>query len=55
MSERHGQILPAVARLSTVAVVGLPDQVPQGRGEPPAGAPPIPAIEPDGPSLFTAL
>jgi uncharacterized protein (TIGR03435 family) len=49
------KLLPAVARLSTVAVVGLTDQIPQGRGEPPTGAPPIPAIDPNGPSLFTAL
>src|SRR5215467_8844551 len=32
-----------------------PDQMPQGRGEPPPGAPPLPAIDPNGPSLFTAL
>jgi uncharacterized protein (TIGR03435 family) len=32
-----------------------PDQVPQGRGDPPPGAPPLPAIDPNGPSLFTAL
>ncbi len=32
-----------------------PDQMPQGRGDPPPGAPPLPAIDPNGPSLFTAL
>ena len=32
-----------------------PDQMPQGRGDAPPGAPPIPAIDPNGPSLFTAL
>jgi uncharacterized protein (TIGR03435 family) len=32
-----------------------PDQMPQGRGDPPPGAPPMPAIDPNGPSLFTAL
>jgi len=31
------------------------DQMPQGRGDPPPGAPPPPAIDPNGPSLFTAL
>jgi uncharacterized protein (TIGR03435 family) len=29
--------------------------MPQGRGDPPPGAPPLPAIDPNGPSLFTAL
>jgi len=32
-----------------------PDQMPQGRGDPPPGAPPPPTIDPNGPSLFTAL
>jgi len=32
-----------------------PDQMPQGRGDPPPGAPPFPAVDPNGPSLFTAL
>jgi bla regulator protein blaR1 len=32
-----------------------PDQVPQGRGEPPPGAPALPAIDPNGPSIFTAV
>jgi len=32
-----------------------PDQMPQGRGDPPPGAPPLPAIDPNGPSLFTAV
>jgi uncharacterized protein (TIGR03435 family) len=32
-----------------------PDQMPQGRGDPPPGAPPLPAIDPNGPSIFTAL
>lgn len=31
-----------------------PDQMPQG-GPPPAGAPPLPPIDPNGPSIFTAL
>jgi uncharacterized protein (TIGR03435 family) len=30
-----------------------PDQMPQGA--PPPGAPPLPAADPNGPSLFTAL
>ena len=30
-----------------------PDQIPQG--PPPPGAPPLPAIDPNGPSIFTAL
>jgi uncharacterized protein (TIGR03435 family) len=32
-----------------------PDQMPQGRGELPPGAPPMPAIDPNGPSIFTAV
>jgi uncharacterized protein (TIGR03435 family) len=32
-----------------------PDQMPQGRGDPPPGAPPLPAIDPNGPSIFTAV
>jgi uncharacterized protein (TIGR03435 family) len=32
-----------------------PDQVPKGRGDTPPGAPPLPPIDPNGPSLFTAL
>jgi uncharacterized protein (TIGR03435 family) len=32
-----------------------PDQLPQGRGDPPPGAPPFPAIDPNGPSLAAAL
>src|SRR5215467_10492909 len=32
-----------------------PDQMPQARGDAPPGAPPLPAIDPNGPSLFTAL
>lgn len=32
-----------------------PDQLPQGRGVPPPGAPAPPPIDPDGPSIFTAL
>jgi bla regulator protein BlaR1 len=31
-----------------------PDQLTQGRGEPPLGAPPL-AIDPNGPSIFTAV
>jgi hypothetical protein len=32
------------------------DQMPQGlRGDPPPGAPPLPAIDPNGPSIFTAV
>jgi len=32
-----------------------PDQMPQGRGDPPPGAPAPPPIDPNGPSLFTAI
>ena len=32
-----------------------PDQLPQGRGDPPPGAPPLPPIDLNGPSLFTAV
>jgi uncharacterized protein (TIGR03435 family) len=32
-----------------------PDQIPQGRGDAPPGAPALPPIDPNGPSLFTAL
>jgi uncharacterized protein (TIGR03435 family) len=32
-----------------------PDQLPQGRGDPPPGAPPLPAIDPNGPSISTAV
>src|ERR1700733_9370578 len=33
-----------------------PDQMPQGlRGDPPPGAPPLPVIDPNGPSIFTAV
>jgi uncharacterized protein (TIGR03435 family) len=32
-----------------------PDQMPQGRGDPPPGSPPLPPIDPNGPSIFTAL
>jgi bla regulator protein blaR1 len=32
-----------------------PDQMPQGRGDPPPGAPALPPIDPNGPSLFTAV
>jgi uncharacterized protein (TIGR03435 family) len=32
-----------------------PDQIPQGRGETPPGAPPLPPIDPNGPSIFTAV
>jgi uncharacterized protein (TIGR03435 family) len=32
-----------------------PDQMPQGREERPPGAPPLPAIDPNGPSIFTAV
>jgi uncharacterized protein (TIGR03435 family) len=32
-----------------------PEQFPQGRGDPPPGAPALPPIDPNGPSLFTAL
>jgi uncharacterized protein (TIGR03435 family) len=31
------------------------EQIPQGRGDPPPGASPLPPIDPNGPSLFTAL
>lgn len=34
-------------------LVYTPDQIPQG--PPPPGAPPLPAVDPNGPSLFTAL
>jgi len=32
-----------------------PEQIPQGRGDAPPGAPALPPIDPNGPSLFTAL
>jgi uncharacterized protein (TIGR03435 family) len=32
-----------------------PDQMPQGREDRPPGAPPLPAIDPNGPSIFTAV
>ena len=33
-----------------------PDQIPQGQlGTPPPGAPPFPPIDPNGPSIFTAI
>ncbi len=32
-----------------------PEQLPQGRGDPPPGAPPLPPIDPNGPSIFTAV
>jgi uncharacterized protein (TIGR03435 family) len=32
-----------------------PDQMPQGRGDAPPGAPALPAIDPNGPSIFTAV
>ena len=32
-----------------------PDQIPQARGDAPPGAPALPPIDPNGPSLFTAL
>ena len=33
-----------------------PDQIPQGlAGPPPPGAPPLPPIDPNGPSIFTAV
>jgi uncharacterized protein (TIGR03435 family) len=33
-----------------------PDQIPQGQlGPPPPGAPPLPPIDPNGPSIFTAV
>ena len=32
-----------------------PEQLPGGRGDPPPGAPPLPPIDPNGPSLTTAL
>jgi uncharacterized protein (TIGR03435 family) len=32
-----------------------PDQMPQGRGDPPPGAPALPSIDPNGPSIFTAV
>ena len=33
-----------------------PDQIPQGQlGTPPPGAPPLPPIDPNGPSIFTAV
>ena len=32
-----------------------PDQMPQGRGDPPPGLPPLPAVDPNGPSIFTAV
>jgi uncharacterized protein (TIGR03435 family) len=41
--------------LFDVDLTWTPDQMPQGRGDPPPGAPPLPAIDPNGPSLFTAI
>jgi len=38
-----------------VNMTWTPDQLPQGRGDPPPGAPPLPAIDPNGPSIFTAV
>jgi uncharacterized protein (TIGR03435 family) len=32
-----------------------PEQIPQARGDAPPGAPALPPIDPNGPSLFTAL
>jgi uncharacterized protein (TIGR03435 family) len=32
-----------------------PEQLPQGRGDSPPGAPALPPIDPNGPSLFSAL
>ncbi|MEO8258616.1 MAG: TIGR03435 family protein [Acidobacteriota bacterium] len=32
-----------------------PEQLPQGRGDPPPGAPALPPIDPNGPSIFTAV
>jgi uncharacterized protein (TIGR03435 family) len=32
-----------------------PEQLPQGRADPPPGAPPLPPIDPNGPSIFTAI
>jgi uncharacterized protein (TIGR03435 family) len=32
-----------------------PEQLPQGRGDPPPGAPLLPPIDPNGPSIFTAV
>jgi uncharacterized protein (TIGR03435 family) len=32
-----------------------PDQLPQGRGDLPPGAPALPSIDPNGPSIFTAV
>jgi uncharacterized protein (TIGR03435 family) len=41
-----------------IELAWTPDQMPQGRPggfAPPPGAPPLPPIDPDGPSLFTAV
>ena len=38
-----------------IDLMWTPDQMPQGRGDPPPGAPPLPPIDPNGPSLFTAV
>jgi uncharacterized protein (TIGR03435 family) len=36
-----------------IELTWTPDQMPQGPG--PSGAPPLPPIDPNGPSIFTAL
>jgi bla regulator protein BlaR1 len=38
-----------------VDLTWTPDQMPQMQGTPPPGAPPPPPIDPNGPSLFTAI
>jgi len=39
-----------------ITLTWTPDQIPQGvAGPPPPGAPPFPAIDPNGPSIFTAV
>jgi uncharacterized protein (TIGR03435 family) len=38
-----------------VDLTWTPEQIPQGRGDAPPGAPALPPIDPNGPSLFTAL
>jgi uncharacterized protein (TIGR03435 family) len=38
-----------------VDLTWTPDQIPQGRGNLPPGAPALPPIDPNGPSLFTAI
>ena len=45
-----------IAEAFDVDLTWTPDQMPQGlQGTPPPGAPPLPPIDPNGPSIFTAV